>query len=85
MIEISQHEFENIVAKAIDAIPEKYFKLIQNVVFVKQGKAYKAQKVVTGIASKNLVQITGGLKITDSVAANAQFLMDSESFIKVKE
>lgn len=58
---------------------------LQNVVFVKQGKAYKAQKVVTGIASKNLVQITGGLKITDSVAANAQFLMDSESFIKIQD
>ena len=58
---------------------------LQKVVFVKEGKGYKAQKVVTGIASENLVQITGGLNSTDSVAANAQFLMDSESFIRVKE
>ena len=58
---------------------------LQKVVFVKEGKGYKAQTVVTGIASENLVQITGGLNSTDSVAANAQFLMDSESFIRVKE
>jgi hypothetical protein len=29
--------------------------------------------------------VLSGLQLTDSVAANAQYLMDSESFIKVKE
>jgi Cu(I)/Ag(I) efflux system membrane fusion protein len=33
---------------------------------------------------KNMVQILSGLNETDSVAANAQYLTDSESFIKVK-
>ncbi len=53
------------------------------VVFVKSGSGYKAQKVTTGVANKNLIQVTGGIAPADSVAINAQFLMDSESFIKV--
>lgn len=57
---------------------------LEKVVFVKTGKGYKAHKVVTGISYKNLVQITAGITPVDSVAANAQFLMDSESFIKVQ-
>ena len=58
---------------------------LQSIVFMKQGNGYKAHKVVTGITYKNLVQLTGGLTATDSVAANAQFLMDSESFIKIQD
>ena len=58
---------------------------LKKVVFVKSGKGYKAQKVETGLTYKKLIQITGGITASDSVAANAQFLMDSESFIKVKE
>jgi hypothetical protein len=33
----------------------------------------------------NLIQIKTGLKETDSVATNAQYLMDSESFINTKQ
>ncbi len=55
----------------------------EKVVFVKSGNGYKAQKVTTGVANKNLIQVTGGITPADSVAVNAQFLMDSESFIKV--
>jgi len=33
---------------------------------------------------KNHIQVLNGLNETDSVAANAQYLMDSESFIKIK-
>ena len=58
---------------------------LEKVVFVKSGNGYKAQKVETGLTYKKLIQITGGITAADSVAANAQFLMDSESFIKVKE
>lgn len=57
---------------------------LEKVVFVRSGKGYKAQKVETGVAYKNLIQITGGITAKDSVAANAQFLMDSESFIKIQ-
>ncbi|MFA6946820.1 MAG: efflux RND transporter periplasmic adaptor subunit [Pedobacter sp.] len=55
------------------------------IVFLKSGTGYKAHKVKTGLTYKKLIQITGGITAADSVAENAQFLMDSESFIKVKE
>lgn len=58
---------------------------LEKVVFVRSDNGYKAQKVETGVSYKNLIQITGGITVTDSVAANAQFLMDSESFIKIRD
>jgi len=58
---------------------------LEKVVFVKMGNGFKAQKVETGVAYKKLIQITGGITPVDSVAANAQFLMDSESFIKIQD
>ncbi|HEU5165034.1 MAG TPA: efflux RND transporter periplasmic adaptor subunit [Chitinophagaceae bacterium] len=57
---------------------------IDKVVFAKSDGGFKAQKINTGIIHKNHVQVLNGLNETDSVAANAQYLMDSESFIKVK-
>lgn len=58
---------------------------MDKVVFQKVDGGFKAHKVTTGILHKNHIQIIGGLSPTDSVAANAQYLMDSESFIKIKE
>ena len=58
---------------------------LDKVVFVKNNIGFKAHKVTTGITYKNMIQVLEGLSLQDSVAANAQFLMDSESFIKVKE
>jgi len=58
---------------------------IDKIVFKKYGDVFKALKVKTGITYKNKVQIMEGLSQYDTVAANAQFLMDSESFIKVNE
>src|SRR5260221_2909475 len=58
---------------------------IDKVVFIKTGGGFKTQKVETGFAYKNKIQILSGLNETDSVAANAQFLTDSESFIKVNQ
>jgi membrane fusion protein, copper/silver efflux system len=52
------------------------------VVFIKTSGGFKAHKIVTGITYKNQVQVLSGLSPADSVAANAQFLTDSESFIK---
>jgi Cu(I)/Ag(I) efflux system membrane fusion protein len=56
---------------------------IDKVVFLKEDGAFKAHKVETGLSYKNRIQVLSGLGPTDSVAANAQFLADSESFIKV--
>ncbi len=57
---------------------------LDNVVFVRTGEAFIARKIETGITNKHLVQILSGLEKTDAVAANAQYLVDSESFIKTK-
>jgi Cu(I)/Ag(I) efflux system membrane fusion protein len=56
---------------------------IDKVVFHKVGGGFKAQKVNTGILHKEHIQIVSGLTAKDSVAVNAQYLMDSESFIKL--
>lgn len=55
---------------------------LEKIVFVKTEGGFLAHKVQTGIAYKNKIQISGGLQPKDSVAINAQYLMDSESFIK---
>lgn len=56
---------------------------LEKVVFVKSVNGYKTRKITTGIAYNNLIQVKEGITSTDSVAGNAQFLMDSESFIKI--
>ena len=58
---------------------------LHKIVFKKYNGVFKALKVETGITYNNKIQIIEGLTPYDAVAANAQFLMDSESFIKVKE
>lgn len=58
---------------------------IDKMVFKKEVAGFRAWKVQTGMQHGNLVQITNGLKETDSVATNAQYLMDSESFINTKQ
>ena len=57
---------------------------LNNVVLVKQNNGFKVHPVQVGIVAGNEIQILNGLTVEDSIAANAQFLMDSESFIKTK-
>jgi membrane fusion protein, copper/silver efflux system len=52
------------------------------VVFIKDRGVLKPKKVSTGIVSENLIEIKSGLASSDEIAANAQYLVDSESFIK---
>jgi len=54
------------------------------VVFQKVKAGFKAITINTGIAHKDHIQVLGGISEKDSVATNAQYLMDSESFIKIK-
>jgi Cu(I)/Ag(I) efflux system membrane fusion protein len=54
------------------------------IVWLKKGAAYQAHQVSTGLVNGNEIQITKGLVVTDSLAFNAQYLTDSESFIKTK-
>jgi len=58
---------------------------LHQVVLKKEGGLFQVSAVQTGITTHSLIRIIGGLSSQDRVAANAQFLMDSESFIKVKE
>ena len=53
-------------------------------IWQKKGASFRAKQVVTGAINGNEVQITKGIAITDSLAASAQYLTDSESFIKTK-
>ncbi|MEI2823747.1 MAG: efflux RND transporter periplasmic adaptor subunit [Chitinophagaceae bacterium] len=57
---------------------------MDKVIFKKTDGGFKAHKVSTGITNKNNIQILSGINETDSVAVNGQYLMDSESFIKIK-
>jgi Cu(I)/Ag(I) efflux system membrane fusion protein len=57
----------------------------QQVAFQKQGDNFRAVPVKIGLRADRRVQILRGLAPTDSVAVNAQYLIDSESFIKIND
>ncbi|MBK6563894.1 MAG: efflux RND transporter periplasmic adaptor subunit [Saprospiraceae bacterium] len=56
----------------------------QHIVFVKNGNGFKAKDIETGIELEGYIQVLGGISIKDQIVQNAQYLMDSESFIKSK-
>jgi len=58
---------------------------MDKIVFLKEDGGFRAHKIVAGITHEKHIQIVSGLNMQDSVAANAQYLMDSESFIKVNQ
>lgn len=55
---------------------------IQKVVFVKDRGVFKPKEVTTGLSADGMIEIKHGLASSDEIAGNAQFLVDSESFIK---
>ena len=55
-----------------------------SIVWLKTGAAYHAYQVRTGVENGNEIQVTKGLTTADSIAVNAQYLSDSESFIKTQ-
>ena len=54
----------------------------QTIVFIKSYGFFQSKSIKTGIRSGNWIEVKSGLAEEDEVAENAQFLMDSESFIK---
>lgn len=54
----------------------------EKVVFKKEATGFRAIKITTGIEVNRQVQILTGLQKQDSVAVNAQYLVDNEAFIK---
>ena len=57
----------------------------KKVVFLKTGNRFKVTEVFTGSNSGNLIEIIKGISEADEIAANAQYLIDSEAFIKIQE
>ena len=55
------------------------------IVFIKRNGAYETSEVTIGYSDGKEIEITGGLKEGEEIAGNAQFLIDSESFIKVRK
>ncbi len=58
---------------------------INEVVFIKSKGGFEAHKITTGIRTSDKVEIISGLNTTDTLATNAQYLVDSESFIKANQ
>ncbi len=56
----------------------------KKIVWLKNGPLYTAHQVSTGSINGNEIQVKNGLSVTDSLAENAQYLTDSESFIKTQ-
>ncbi len=57
----------------------------QNMVWMKGDAALKAHRIKTGRTLGDWVEVTEGLWDDDSIAADAQYLMDSESLIKTSD
>jgi len=57
----------------------------KKVVFVKMNNGFKTKAVQTGIEMDDFVQIIKGISVGDTIAQNAQYLIDSESFIKTEQ
>jgi Cu(I)/Ag(I) efflux system membrane fusion protein len=56
---------------------------VQQIVFIKEKATYTPFKVKTGLEADGWIEITEGLDESVEIAVNAQYLVDSESFIKV--
>ena len=57
---------------------------MDHVVFVKDRDVFKSKRVSTGMHTGGWIEIKTGLASSDELAGNAQYLVDSESFIKSK-
>jgi Cu(I)/Ag(I) efflux system membrane fusion protein len=55
---------------------------LNEVVFLKRLGGFMAHKITTGIRTDKLIQVISGISEKDTVAVNAHYLTDSESFIE---
>ncbi|MBC7845284.1 MAG: efflux RND transporter periplasmic adaptor subunit [Flavobacterium sp.] len=56
----------------------------QKIVFLKKENGFKASAIKTGLEMDDFVQIIDGISVKDTISQNAQYLIDSESFIKAE-
>jgi Cu(I)/Ag(I) efflux system membrane fusion protein len=57
---------------------------VDKIVFAKRVNRFETKKIMTGISAGNEVEVINGLSADEEIAENAQFLIDSESFVKIK-
>lgn len=55
---------------------------LDKIVFVKDGQVFKPQTIKAGTQVEDWIEIRQGVTSSDEIASNAQYLVDSESFIK---
>lgn len=58
---------------------------MKKIVFVKKQNLFQAKAIETSFEVNNLIQIIAGIDENTEIAINAQYLTDSESFIKVSQ
>jgi Cu(I)/Ag(I) efflux system membrane fusion protein len=56
----------------------------QKIVFVKKENGFKTAVIKTGIEINDFVQVIEGISTQDTLAKNAQYLIDSGSFVKTE-
>ncbi|KIA85496.1 efflux RND transporter periplasmic adaptor subunit [Flavobacterium sp. AED] len=56
----------------------------KKIVFIKMDNGFKAVAIKTGIEINDFIQIIEGISVKDTIAKNAEYLIDSESFIKTE-
>lgn len=58
---------------------------LRKIVFVKNEGMFQPKEISTGSQADQWIEVLKGINQRDSLAYNAQFMMDSESFIKIKD
>lgn len=56
----------------------------KKITFIKKEYGFQTVEVKTGMEMNGFVQLLEGVSVTDTLVANAQYLIDSGSFIKIK-
>jgi multidrug efflux pump subunit AcrA (membrane-fusion protein) len=56
----------------------------KEIAFTKRRGVFRPKEIVTSRQSGDWIEVMSGLEVSDSVAYHAQFMIDSESFIKVR-
>jgi membrane fusion protein, copper/silver efflux system len=58
---------------------------VDKIVFIKRNGAFETRKIIIGYSSGKEVEVISGLSEGEEIAENAQFMIDSESFVKVSK
>ena len=56
----------------------------RKIVFLKKENVFQPHEIKTGIATGDFIRVMEGLVVEDEIAADAQYIQDSESFITTK-